>query len=253
MASVPPAGGSADAALVPETFPPLDRPERPEGAPAAGPAWPMRSGALALLVALTGAVLFGAAIAVVFALFGQDVEGPGFSFASAIAQELTFVGAALLLASRSGPVRASDFGLRPFRPVALLWMGAAMVSYIAFAAAYSAVFKPPQDDLPQTFGADTGTALAIATGILVIAVAPLVEEFFFRGFVYASFRNRLGVWGGALASGLVFGAIHLKLEFLVPLAILGAILALLYEKTGSIWPCVLMHALNNALAFAVTV
>ena len=51
---------------------------------------------------------------------------------------------------------------------------------------------------------------------------------------------------------MIFGAIHFKPEFLVPLAILGTILALLFEKTGSLWPCILVHALNNGLAFAVS-
>jgi membrane protease YdiL (CAAX protease family) len=50
----------------------------------------------------------------------------------------------------------------------------------------------------------------------------------------------------------VFGAIHFKPAFLVPLAILGMVLALLFQKTNSLWPCILVHALNNALAFAVT-
>ena len=89
------------------------------------------------------------------------------------------------------------------------------------------------------------------TGVFVIGVAPVVEEFFFRGFLYQSLRTRLGVSGGAVVSGLIFGAIHFKLEYLVPLAILGTALALLFQKTGSLWPCIIVHAANNALAFAV--
>ena len=52
----------------------------------------------------------------------------------------------------------------------------------------------------------------------------------------------------AIVSGLIFGAIHLKLEYLVPLAILGTALALLFQKTGSLWPCIMRPRANNALA-----
>jgi len=55
---------------------------------------------------------------------------------------------------------------------------------------------------------------------------------------------------GALLSGLLFGAIHLQFFKLVQLAILGVILALLFEKTRSLWPPIILHAVNNSLAFA---
>jgi hypothetical protein len=54
-----------------------------------------------------------------------------------------------------------------------------------------------------------------------------------------------------LLSALIFGAIHLEFFKLVQLAILGVILALLFEKTRSLWPPIILHAVNNALAFAV--
>ena len=69
--------------------------------------------------------------------------------------------------------------------------------YLAVAYAYSLLANPKEDDLPQQLGADESTSLAIITGIFVIAVAPLVEEFFFRGFLYQAFRNRIGVWAAA--------------------------------------------------------
>lgn len=218
------------------------------------PQWPMRSGVYAVVAAIGGAVMLGLVLALIFAVAGHhDLDTPAFTFASTVAQEIAFVGAALIFAARTAVPRARDFGFRRFAPSALLWTLAAMVLYLTLAATYSAIFKPPQDDLPQSFGAESALGLAIATGVVVILIAPVVEEFFFRGFVYASFRNRLGVWPGALLSGLLFGAIHLKPVYLAPLAILGTVLALLYEKTGSIWPCILLHAMNNALAFALTI
>ena len=63
------------------------------------------------------------------------------------------------------------------------------------------------------------------------------------------------MWPAALITGLVFGGIHAGSSdpaFLVPLAALGMGLCLLYVRTGSLYPCVAAHALNNSLAFGVS-
>jgi uncharacterized protein len=88
--------------------------------------------------------------------------------------------------------------------------------------------------------------------VLVCVVAPLAEEFFFRGFFFTALRGSLGLWPSAVITGIVFGLIHFKLEFLAPLAVLGFALCLLYAQTGSLLPCIALHALNNSLAFGVT-
>jgi len=54
---------------------------------------------------------------------------------------------------------------------------------------------------------------------------------------------------GALLSALIFGAIHFEFFKLVQLSILGVILALLFEKTGSLWSPITLHAINNTLAY----
>ena len=107
---------------------------------------------------------------------------------------------------------------------------------------YSVIFNPPAEELPKELGAEEGVGLAIATACLLIVIAPFAEEIFFRGFLYQSFRNSFGVWPGAILSGLVFGVIHFEFFKLVQLAILGVILALLFERTRSLWPPIMLHA-----------
>jgi uncharacterized protein len=211
-------------------------------------------GLLALVLALAGSVMLALVIAPFFWAFGVDnpEDSSGFAFAATAAQSVAFVAVALGLASQVARPTARQFGFRSFRPSALGWALLALFAYFVLAIIYTALVNPPSDDLPRQFGADESTALAIVTGIFVIAIAPPVEEFFFRGFLYQALRNRVGVWGGAAISGFLFGAIHFKPEFLVPLAILGTILALLFQKTGSLWPCIGIHAVNNAISFAVT-
>jgi uncharacterized protein len=86
-------------------------------------------------------------------------------------------------------------------------------------------------------------------------IAPIAEEFFFRGYFFGALRSWKGVWPAAILTGLVFGAIHVgsaPVPFLVPLAVFGFILCLLYWRTGSLYPCIALHALNNSLAFGVS-
>jgi membrane protease YdiL (CAAX protease family) len=142
--------------------------------------------------------------------------------------------------------------LRRFRSSALGWVFAAFVAYLILTSIYTVLVDPPSEQLPSGLeDADRDVLLGIATGVLLIGVAPFAEELFFRGFLYQAFRNSFGVLPGAILSALIFGAIHLEFFKLVQLAILGVVLALLFEKTKSLWPPIMLHAVNNALAFAV--
>jgi membrane protease YdiL (CAAX protease family) len=217
------------------------------------PRWPASAGMLGLLLAFVGTVVFGIVVALVFLVFG--VEDPeqtsAFEFTAIAAQSVAFVAAALIATARFAPT-VRQFGFRSIRPSALGWALLALIAYFVMAGIYTVLANPPEDDLPRELGADKGTALAVLTGVFVIGLAPPIEELFFRGFLFQALRTRFGVWGGAALSGLLFGAIHLKPEFLVPLSLLGMILALLFQKTNSLWPCIMVHALNNALAFSVS-
>ena len=93
------------------------------------------------------------------------------------------------------------------------------------------------------------TSGVIATGIGLVVIAPFWEEVFFRGFVHNALRNRLGMWGAILFSSVIFGLYHVVPLQIVGAFLLGLPLAWAYEKTGSLWLIICMHALNNLLAF----
>jgi hypothetical protein len=83
--------------------------------------------------------------------------------------------------------------------------------------------------------------------VLVCILVPVGEEMFFRGFVYGALRR----WGVAVAvalSSLFFAAVHQQVVHFLPIAVLGVILALVYERTGSLLPAMLIHAANNIVA-----
>jgi membrane protease YdiL (CAAX protease family) len=94
-----------------------------------------------------------------------------------------------------------------------------------------------------------------AVAFLVAVVAPIAEEFFFRGFFFGALRNWKGPWPAAIITGLVFGSIHVgsaEAAFLLPLAFFGFALCLLRERTGSLYPGIALHCMNNSLAFGVS-
>jgi membrane protease YdiL (CAAX protease family) len=79
-----------------------------------------------------------------------------------------------------------------------------------------------------------------------IVVAPVVEELFFRGFVFAGLRERYGWRKAGLISAGLFAVLHFQPLMVVPILLLGMIFAYLYHRSGSIWPAVIVHVLTNA-------
>jgi membrane protease YdiL (CAAX protease family) len=126
-------------------------------------------------------------------------------------------------------------------------MGLTVVLYLAFNIFYSAVItEPHQQDIAKGFG-------AIPIQILLIVVAaPVSEEICFRGMLFGGLREKLPRIAAALLCGLIFGALHALtgVTAVPPLIVFGFLLALLYERTGSILPGMLLHMLNNIVALA---
>lgn len=82
-----------------------------------------------------------------------------------------------------------------------------------------------------------------------VVLAPLFEEVIFRGTLLPVLARRTGSLTGVVLSGLLFGMAHISIGELAPLTVLGIGLALLRLSSGRLFPCVLMHALWNAVTF----
>jgi len=228
------------------------------GDPSPG-SWPPWTAFVALVVAFAIALMGAIVVGVVGALLGADFEDPtpAVTIVQTVVQDAAFIGAAVLFAGRVGPVLPAQFGLVRTRiGPAIGWMLVGYVVYIALGQAWGAIVDTDKvDKLPDSLGADQSTVALVAVCVLVTVIAPLAEELFFRGYFYGALRNWRGPWPAALVTGLVFGAIHAggtDAVFLVPLAVLGAALCFVREQTGSLLPCIALHALNNALAFGIT-
>lgn len=87
--------------------------------------------------------------------------------------------------------------------------------------------------------------------IATIIFAPLFEEVFFRGFLFEGFRySRLGAAGAIFVTSLVWAGFHLQygLFQIASIFVLGIVLGVVRYRTDSLWPPIIMHALNNLLA-----
>ena len=115
-------------------------------------------------------------------------------------------------------------------------------------AAARAAAEHLDDPLQPVMDTLSGAVPAAWFLILLVVVVPIGEEIFFRGFVYGGLRKRWGVIVATLGSAAFFSAAHMQVVHGLPIFILGLVLALVYERTRSLAPTVVAHALNNIIA-----
>lgn len=145
----------------------------------------------------------------------------------------------------------SALGFRRFRALdGLLLTGMVVVGGVLVSFLYDLLVTSLGMEAPTNWPSEltqSGLGLAVMAA-LAVAVAPVAEETFFRGFVLGGIGKRFGYGWGAVVSALLFSVAHMQLTAFVPIFILGLLLAWLYVKTGSIWPCILTHAAYNSIA-----
>lgn len=155
------------------------------------------------------------------------------------------------LTVRKYKVGLGVLGLRRFRAVMLLLaVGLLAVAYtfnIFYALIMMLLGVNPSLDLINLVSELEHPWLLALGGVVV---APLAEELFFRGFVFAGLRERYGWVKAALISAAAFSLLHLQPVQALPIFLLGFIFALLYEKSRSLWPAIAMHATVNAIGLA---
>ena len=130
--------------------------------------------------------------------------------------------------------------------------GAGRLPRLLAAAWFAALHTSGEEkEFVKEIGGNAGTISVLAVCALTCIVAPICEELLFRGFIFRTLSNWRGPWPAALATGALFGLVHglsAPAVDLLPLALLGVVLCLLYQWTGSLYPCIAVHMINNAIA-----
>lgn len=142
--------------------------------------------------------------------------------------------------------------LRPLRRPVALWTLAAIPVLLATSWALSEVYAGLVTIPPETlnpYAPLTRTAAGrLSLAVAAVVIAPLLEEFFFRGLIQRPLERRWGAARAILFTGALFAAIHL-LPWILPLHLfLGLAFGWIVYATRSIWPGVMLHAANNAAA-----
>ena len=241
---------------------PLER-DPPETDPRSSPvtSWSPWSAGAALILGLLLAAVAALIVDLPAFVFGvkltESHTPAGLVIADTFVQDVAFVVAAVYCARLGGRVaRAWQFGLR--RPgsgwrSAALMIGLLLISFILLDAIWSEIVHPNKEKLLETLGTKESTSLLVLSAGLTCIVAPICEEFLFRGYIFTALRNWRGTLPAAILTGILFGGVHATsapAADLVPLGLLGFGLCLLYRHTGSVYPGMLAHSLNNSIAFA---
>jgi uncharacterized protein len=155
---------------------------------------------------------------------------------------------------RSGLMTAETLGLRPDHlQRGLTWGLAGAGATIVVGALYENVLhalglpQPQLDALTWLRGMPISAYLAVAFAGAV--VAPIVEELFFRGYVFNAYLSERSLATAYIASAVIFSALHGLPTLLPVIFAMGIVLAYVYRRTRSIIAPIVAHMLNNSLAF----
>jgi membrane protease YdiL (CAAX protease family) len=192
------------------------------------------------------------------AYFAGPREMPGeplYRYETAITGAVVFVfllGLALAIAGAGGGPARRLLGLR--RPSS--WKLAAGLGLVVLLATYALAgilggvlgLDPGAEQglLPERWRPERAPQYA-ANFLLIVLFVPVVEEFLFRGVGYSLLRP-FGRWFAIIASAITFAAAHGLVEAFPLLAAFAVGLALLRERSGSVYPCIVLHGLFNGIA-----
>jgi membrane protease YdiL (CAAX protease family) len=223
--------------------------------------WSLIDTAEVLAVLLLALVAVGLAAGLAADRLQQDITGPTARAAIVAAQYLLvmLIALRLMLWRVRAPQRQklSVLGLRNGNRLgSLIYTGVAGYSiYLLIALVQSTMSQslPLACTASMQLGMrllEQQDAMSVVLYLALLGLlAPLAEELIFRGFVYGGIRRYLPAFTAVLVSAGIFGLMHLNSMALLQLVVIGIILAVLYERTRSLIPCIVCHALNNVLVF----
>jgi uncharacterized protein len=250
--------------------PPPSRPELPDGIAPPEPPEPMpRLGVpvwspflvvlaafvcvfVAQVIVVVGAELVGAD--------GEEVSGTDaatIGFTVVLDAALVACTVAVVTWLAAGRPTPAAFGLRlPRWRSALGWTLAAYVSFWVISGIALLVFgEPEEQDIVVDLKAEDSVLVLGGFAILTCLLAPLAEEFFFRGFLFRVLHEKTNLVLGVLITGVAFGLVHLPSgDWIgtIVLSLFGMALCVLFYLTSSLVPCIMLHAFHNSISFGVT-
>ncbi len=165
-------------------------------------------------------------------LFGMVMERKGFAYGKLFHENSATPQATLLLLI---------VPIIMIVPALLLVISSVMALVLSLAP-----MSPGQESLfEHMFGGN------FATAVVVMLVAPVLEEMLFRGVILRSFLGQYSRRKAIVASAILFGLAHMNLYQFISALVLGLVLGWLYERSRSLIPCILLHGAYNCAVWLV--
>ncbi len=144
------------------------------------------------------------------------------------------------------------------RPVSWQWLAAVPVVFALLTFCYVLMLRGavavwgPTVHWPRTLTTSTvdATHVPLLEAVVILSnvvLTPISEELLFRGVLYQALRRSLPVGSAIAISAIVFAFMHLSLVLFIPFVLMGFMLGLVFEWSGSLIPTILLHACNNGI------
>ena len=223
----------------------VSRVRRPRVRLASAP-WGLRDVALASLIALGPLVAINLVRPVHLSLTATAAAA-ALVLVVTVVQDGWFVGWGWGFSLRRYGLGLADWGFR--RPsLAILWLvPLGLLICVAAQVAQAPFARGPARNISDLFPHTVagGLLLLLASCVLV----PVMEEAFYRGFLFRGLLKSCRPWWAAIISAAIFAGMHWDITGFLALFVAGLVLAWLYYRTNSLWTSIALHATLNGIAF----
>ena len=108
-------------------------------------------------------------------------------------------------------------------------------------------YKPPTQPVVEIFLQEKRSNVILFLAVFASVLGPVIEEIFFRGFLYNALKKSFDMLLAVVLSAALFSALHTNMAGFVPIMILGILMACLYEATGSLITSMAVHIIHNSI------
>lgn len=141
-------------------------------------------------------------------------------------------------------------GVRSYLGAAFMGVGLLVINLL-LSTGLMHLFPSSTDNVTTAFGSMLSGS--VWSALAVIAVTPAVcEEMLFRGMIFHSMKAKYRITTAMIAVAVLFGLYHMSLVKFIPTGFLGLMLCYVVYKTGSIYPAMLIHFINNAISVLIS-
>ena len=104
---------------------------------------------------------------------------------------------------------------------------------------------PEKQPVVELFMNEKNASFLFFSSVFAAIIGPVIEEIYFRAFMYKALKRRAGLAAAAILSSAIFAALHSYIVGFVPIFMLGILLVYLYEKTGTLVASMTVHITHN--------